>query len=176
MSSLDLNKYRDVQLKGLQFDFASMAVTMERFWIISAASKFAKICLLSTATAVLFACTFRPIILSARSYSSADNEVIEIRLRSDDARTLKNRQIYFSLVVIDCGGGKVRFPMEPYIAGQRATEFKFPMTETDVVVTGSMPVKNYALFHGPCALIEGSGYSLSRTASPQVPVVESRAY
>jgi len=134
----------------------------------------ARICLCA-AGALLSACTFRPNILSARSYSSGDNEIIEIRLRSDDVRTLKNRQIYFSLVIIDCGGGKNRFPMEPYISGQRATEFKFPIAETNVIVTGSMPVKNYALYHRPCALIEGSGYSLNRTASPPIPVVKSRA-
>ena len=137
---------------------------------------FARICLFGTAAAMLSSCTFRPAILSARSHSSADNEIIEIQLRSDDARTLKDRQIYFSLVVIECDGGKTRFPMEPYISGQRATEFKFPIAEKDVVVTGSMPEKNYALYHRPCALIEGSGYSLSRVASPPIPVVKSRAY
>ena len=43
MTSLDLDKYWGVQLKGLQFDHARMAITMELFWTTGAASKEAKL-------------------------------------------------------------------------------------------------------------------------------------
>ena len=127
----------------------------------------------SVSAALLSACTFRPSILSARSYSSGGNEFIEVRLRSEDALTLKHRQIYFSLVVVDCDGGNDRFPMEPYISGQRATEFKFPVADTAVIVRGSMPAGIYTLYHKPCVLIQGGGYLLSRAESSSIPVIKS---
>lgn len=130
--------------------------------------------LLGVAASTLIGCTLHPDILSAHAYRVDGNEFIELSLQSRDAYAIKNRQLYFSIVVIECGGGQSRFPMEPYIAGQRAAEFKFPTTGQDVKITGSMPATIFQKYSRPCVLLEGGGYLSGNLISVPVPIAGSK--
>lgn len=142
---------------------------------MNAAVAITKICLLSITTLVLFGCTFRPHILSAHSYRVGDNEVIELGLHSREASIIKKRQIYFSVVVIDCEKNQDRFPIEPYIAGQRATEFKFPITTRDVKITGNMPVNIFVKYPHPCVFLEGGSYFFGNMKSAPILIMKAAA-
>ena len=131
-----------------------------------------KISLTVVVTFALLGCTFRPTIFSAHSYRVANNEIIEVHLNSREASVLKARQMYFSLVIIDCEGKKSRFPMEPYIAGQKASEFNFPIISQDVKITGSVPDSIFSQYRKPCVMLEGSSYFSGGMASAPIVIMK----
>lgn len=131
-----------------------------------------KIGLAGVVTSALLGCTFRPTIFSAHSYRVVNNEIIEVHLNSREANVLKTRQMYFSLVIIDCDGKKSRFPMEPYIAGQKASEFDFPIISQDVKITGSMPESIFSQYQKPCVMLEGSSYFSGGIASAPIVIMK----
>jgi len=94
-----------------------------------------------------------------------------VTLRSADAKSIKHRQLYFSLVVVNCTGGIDRYPAEPQIGGQRIPEFRFPTDGDTVQVVGRIPVKIFGRYPEPCVLLEGGGYFTGTIKSSVAPIV-----
>lgn len=77
----------------------------------------------------LTGCVLRPHLVSAQVESgSGSHQVIRVALSKDDAQSIKDREIYFSIVVADCNNLANRFPIEAYISQEPASEFNFPIT------------------------------------------------
>jgi len=131
-----------------------------------------RICLLDILLSLLLGCTFRPNIMSAHAYRDDDKEVISLGLNSLEASTIKSKQMYFSAVVVDCEGSRHRYPMEPYIAGQRVSEFRFPITSPIVIITGSMPVSIFDRYQRPCVLLEGGSYFFGKIMSAPISITK----
>jgi hypothetical protein len=117
------------------------------------------------------ACTFRPNIISATANTtSASDTTIHVLLRKRDASIIKRRQLYFSIVAVNCKDGTGRFPVDPYIAGQSTSEFEFPLSADPIRISGSIPLKIWSDYRQPCVFLEGGGYFTGKIKSSLAPL------
>jgi len=122
--------------------------------------------------ASLAGCVVRPALTDAHVNKGSDNtEAVEVKVSADDAKKIKDREIYFSIVVVDCNDHENRFPIEPYVAGKLASKFDFPITGAFVTVQGSMPERVLANFPTPCVALQGGSYVFGKLESTPVPLV-----
>jgi ketopantoate reductase len=117
----------------------------------------------------LSGCTSRPDIISASFHEigSRDTEV-GVLVRSRDAHAIKSKQLYFSINIYDCKNQADRFPAEPFIAGQRASSFNFPVVGTNTLITGTVPSSIFKRFSKHCLFLEGGGYLSGKLESNSV--------
>lgn len=110
--------------------------------------------------------------MSASVHQKTESEAtVLVRVRRQDASTIKQKQFYFSIVVINCKGNPNGYPIEPYIAGEKATHFKFDIPAGNVELTGSIPVKILKEYTEPCVFLQGGGYFTGKISSRPAPLV-----
>jgi len=113
----------------------------------------------------------RPVLVAAFSSKKANEDTkIAVYIKKDDAVSIKNRQIYFSLSVVNCGSRSNRFPLEAYIAGRRISEFDFPTSSEYVIIYGYIPDNIFKKYNNPCVYIKGSAYFGSNILSNTIPI------
>ncbi|RYG94977.1 MAG: hypothetical protein EON58_15155 [Alphaproteobacteria bacterium] len=127
--------------------------------------------LLGIATISLSGCQFRPDPLSAVSFSDNKDVVVKVSVRSADAKIIKQRELYFSLTVINCNGSGNGFPAQPSIGGELVPGFDFPIDGDVVQITGQVPAHIFAQYNEPCVLLKGGGYLTGTIKSSVVPIV-----
>jgi len=125
---------------------------------------------LTAALVVLAGCEFRPSPVSAYSERVGDEELVKVNLRSADALTIKNRQLYFSVVVGSCPDEASGYPAEPYIGGRRASDFQFTTANAVVEVVSRVPARVFETYSNPCAFLRGGGYFTGKIKSWPVPI------
>jgi hypothetical protein len=131
-----------------------------------------KFLLVGMAIASLAGCVVRPQLVGAHVKKAADKtELVEVVLPAGDAKRIKDREIYFSIVVVDCKNYENRFPVEPYIAGRLASKFDFPVEGEFVTAQGSMPDHILAGFPTPCVALQGGSYIFGKLDSTPVSLV-----
>jgi hypothetical protein len=118
----------------------------------------------------LSGCQFRPDPLSAISYSENQEVVVRVTLRSADAKTIKSRELYFSLKVINCEGQANGYPAQPLIGNQLTPGFDFPIQGDTVDITGRVPARIFAEYSKPCVFLEGGGYFTGTIKSSAIPI------
>jgi len=124
------------------------------------------------ATFSLISCTFRPHVGSAHVKKGTEgNEIVEVVLFAADAKKIKENEIYFSLVVVDCKSDKRRAPTEPYIGGKLASNFDFLISGESVEVEGRLPERVFDEYPTPCVTLQGGNYMFQRINSMPVPIV-----
>jgi len=116
-------------------------------------------------------CTLRPSLVAAHVKSVDEVEIVEVIIRADDAKAIRDREMYFSIVVVDCEDNQNRFPVEPYIAEQLAADFDFPVESESITVRGSMPRQVLADIPTPCVLLQGGSYVSGKIESAPIPLV-----
>ena len=127
-------------------------------------------CLLATTAIALVGCQLHSDIVSATSHREGLEEIVQVTLRSADASSIKRRQLYFSIVVDECGERDGGFPAEPYIDGALASKFGFAVDDKPVTFTGRVPARIFDTYQRPCAYLRGGGYFTGKLASPQVAI------
>jgi hypothetical protein len=95
-------------------------------------------------------------------------------LRSPDARTIKARELYFSVVVANCRGNTNGYNAVPYINGRRASSFNFSASGESVEVVGEVPARIFDKIETPCAFVRGGGYFTGTLLSPPIAIKERR--
>jgi hypothetical protein len=121
----------------------------------------------------LLGCSYEPRIADAYVEKSAkDGSVVTVRISSDVAKTIKRKQLYVALVVVDCQNKEDRYPVEAYIDGQRASRFKYLTTSDYVDIKGFIPSQVLNEFGRPCVFLEGGSYMLGRIVSGTVALVK----
>jgi hypothetical protein len=131
---------------------------------------FVRACLLAIAASALVGCQLRPSVLSAHSQRVGDEEIVQVSLRSLDAKKIRDRQMYFSLVVANCQGETDGYPMEPYIDGQRVSDFKFATPGESVRIVGRIPTRIFETYEHPCAFLRGGAYFTGTVESAPIPI------
>ncbi len=91
-------------------------------------------------------------------------------MSKDDAQSIKDREIYFSIVVADCNNLANRFPIEPYISQEPASEFNFPITGDFLIAEGSIPDQDFGGFASPCVSLQGGSYFFGKLESESIPL------
>jgi hypothetical protein len=127
----------------------------------------------TSAMCVLFllaGCQLKPRILAATSANAGDEQVITVTIHARDAKSIRARQLYTWLVVVNCAGGQGRYPSEPSISGQPVSNFRFPVTGNRVDLVARVPATIYARYPQPCALLEGGGYFTGKIKSSIIPI------
>jgi hypothetical protein len=128
--------------------------------------------LVGIAIVLLAGCVDRPNLVAAHvKKGTGKTEIIEVVLTASDAKTIKDREIYFSIVVVDCKNYENRFPIEPYIAGKLASEFNFPVAGEFVIAQGSMPEHVLIGFPTPCIALQGGSYIFGKLESTPIPLI-----
>ena len=130
------------------------------------------------ATAVMLAalllllegCEFDPTPLSAVSRNEGAEQVVEVAMRPSDARTIKRRQFYFSVVIFNCTAPGNGYPAHPNIGGDTVGGFEFPTSGETVLITARVPTRIFNQYQQPCAFLEGGGYFTGTIKSKVVPV------
>jgi hypothetical protein len=136
--------------------------------------KLVKYSLIGGAIVSLAGCTFRPNLVGAHVKKGGDNtKIVEVILTADDAKTIKNREIYFSIVVVDCENHENRFPIMPYVAGTPASNFYFPIAGESVTVQGTIPERILADFPKACVALQGGSCIFGKIDSTPVPLSNS---
>lgn len=133
-------------------------------------SKIGGVCGLFVALLSLVGCTLHPVPIESRATLSEDQAIIEVVLRSADGLKIKQREMYFSIVLLDCGNNKRRFPIVPYVAGERASSFSFPVEEESLRISGKVPMRILRDFPSPCIRLEGGSYVFGRLESSTIPL------
>jgi hypothetical protein len=128
------------------------------------------ISLLGIAVLAFTGCTLRPKLTAATVERSGDTEIVDVTLRAADARSIKRRELYFSIVVFDCNKHDNRLPIQPYVSGQPVSRFSFPVEGEFVTVRGSMPADVLRDFQIPCVFLRGGGYSPGKIQTETVPL------
>lgn len=135
-------------------------------------SQLVKHSLVGIAIVLLAGCVVRPNLVSVHVKKGANKtEIVEVALPASDAKRIKDREIYFSIVVVDCKDHGNRFPIEPYIAGRLASKFDFPIAGEFVTTQGAMPEHILAGFQTPCVALQGGSYIFGKLDSTPVPLV-----
>jgi hypothetical protein len=124
----------------------------------------------SAASLLLVSCTFNPTIQRAESVRLGNEDVVTVSLRPADADRIKNRQLYFSLVVFDCAGSREGFPATPYIGEDPAADFTFPVSGEIIQVVGRVPTAIFESYDNPCVFLRGGGYFTGKIVSAPAPV------
>lgn len=128
--------------------------------------------LVGIAIVLLAGCVVRPNLVAAHVKKGTDKtEIIEVVLTASDAKTIKDREIYFSIVVVDCKNYENRFPIEPYIAGKLVSEFNFPVAGEFVTAQGSMPEHVLIGFPTPCIALQGGSYIFGKLDSTPISLI-----
>ena len=122
---------------------------------------------------LLAGCQLEPQLLAATSHSEGDKQIVTVTIRADDAKSIKTRELYTWLVVGSCTGGQGPFPTEPYVAGRRLSEFRFPISGNAVDLVANVPAKIYARYSQPCTSLEGGGYFTGKIKSSVIPILGS---
>jgi hypothetical protein len=113
-------------------------------------------------------------LVHARAQEINKEVVVEVAIDSADAHFIKKREIYAYIVVKECDGGGVRFPIEPWISGQRISGFVFQIEPGIVNLSGTIPVAVFNSYKHPCATLEGGSYGLGKVTSKAVPIDTQR--
>jgi hypothetical protein len=103
----------------------------------------------------------------------SDNEtvIVHVMTAPDVAKYIRERQIYFSIVIDECGtDGVKRFPTEPFVQSTRASDFHYEIDESGVEFTSGSPKRIIADYKKPCVLLEGGGYTGARLKTNQLPL------
>ncbi len=138
---------------------------------MSNAHQIVKYSLVGVAIFSLVGCTFRPSMISAHIRNGGDEtKIVEVTLTADDAKTIKAREIYFSIVVGDCENSNKHFPITPYIDGKPVSNFNFPVSGKFVTVQGIIPGKYLVDYPDPCVVLLGGSYFFGKINSTQVPL------
>ena len=119
---------------------------------------------------VLAACTHNADVTSATARVVNANAVVEVALDQRDVQVIKDRELYFSIVLVECADKSKRFPLQPYLDGKMIEGGNFPSAESTTVY-GTMPASNFQRYGKPCVLLEGGGYFSGKLTSQPVPVV-----
>ncbi len=130
-----------------------------------------KCSLIAIALVAITGCTLRPSLVAAHVKGVDETEIVEVILRSSDAKAIKDREIYFSIVVVDCENHQNRFPIQPYVAEQLASNFDFPVAGEFVTVHGSMPRRVLVDYPMPCIVLQGGSYIFGKLESAPIPLV-----
>jgi hypothetical protein len=99
-----------------------------------------------------------------------ETKIVEVTLSADDAKTIKDREIYFSIVVVDCKNYENHFPIKPYIDGKPASNFGFSISGNLVTAQGTIPAKFLVDFPNPCVALRGGSYFFGKLDSTPVPL------
>src|SRR3954466_12252236 len=94
---------------------------------MNAPSRRSKVSLLSLAVLAFSGCTLQPKLIAATVGRSGETEIVDVTLRAADARSIKRRELYFSIVVFDCRNRDNQVPIQPYVSGQPVSRFDFPV-------------------------------------------------
>jgi hypothetical protein len=132
-----------------------------------------KYSLVGAAIFSLVGCTFRPNLIGAHiKKGGGETKIVEVTLSADDAKEIKAREIYFSIVVVDCKNYENRFPIKPYIDGKPASNFSFSISGNSVTAEGTIPAKFLVDYPNPCVALQGGSYIFGKLDSSPVPLRE----
>lgn len=118
----------------------------------------------------LAACTHTADLTSASARIVDANAVVEVALDQHDVQVIKDRELYFSIVVVECADKSKKFPLQPFLDGKMIEGGNFP-SAIPAAVYGTMPVSNFQRYQKPCVFLEGGGYFSGKLSSPLVPVL-----
>ena len=119
---------------------------------------------------ILTACTYTADLTSVGARIVDENAVVEVPLNQRDVQVIKDRELYFSIVVVECADKSKKFPLQPFLEGEMIEGGKFPSVKP-VTVYGTMPVGNFQRYEKPCVYLEGGGYFSGKLSSPLVPIM-----
>jgi hypothetical protein len=120
---------------------------------------------------LLVGCTFRPNLIGAHiKNGGGETKIVEVTLSADDAKTIKAREIYFSIVVVDCKNYENHFPIKPYIDGKPVSNFSFAISGSFVTAEGTIPAKFLVDFPNPCVALQGGSYFFGKLDSTPIPL------
>jgi len=110
--------------------------------------------------------------LIGASATKGSDEVatVEVVVNSQDAAAIRDREIYFSIVVFDCASSQPSFPVQPHVGERLASSFSFPVTDEPTIFRGSMPQRVLANYSSPCVFLRGGSYFLGRIQSNPIPL------
>jgi hypothetical protein len=121
------------------------------------------------ATLVMFllsSCSYQPKIADAYVHKNAgEYSTVVVRIKKSVAVNIRDKELYFSMVVVNCQDRANRFPVEPYISGRPATEFKYKVSGEYIDFTGSIPTRILCKYSHPCVFLEGGSYMSGKIKS-----------
>lgn len=130
-----------------------------------------KIATIFMAAMLLGACT-KVEVLDARAERKSGNDVaVYVRLPAKALKTIRDRELYFSINLIECRDEPNRYPIEPFVRGVRASTFKFNVREPIDVLYGEVPEDILLEYESPCVKLGGGGYLTGKLSSNSVPLV-----
>lgn len=132
------------------------------------ASKFSLIAIVLVA---MTGCTLRPDLVAAYLKGEGEAEIVEVMLRSNDAKVIRDREIYFSIVVVDCENSQRQFPIQPYVAERLASNFDFSVAGEFVTFRGSIPQRVLVEYPKPCVFLRGGSYIFGKIESEPISLV-----
>lgn len=128
--------------------------------------------LIAVAIVAITGCVLRPAIIEANVRASDEMEIVEVIIKSSDARIIKDREIYFSMVVVDCEDDERQFPVQPYITGRPASKFDYPIVSEYVSIQGKIPRRVFADYLNLCIFLRGGGYISGGLESRPIRIVK----
>ncbi len=134
-----------------------------------------KCSLIAIALVAMTGCTLRPSLVAAHVKRVDETEIVEVTLRSGDAKAIKDREIYFSIVVVDCENSRKQFPVQPYVAEQPASNFDFSVAGEFVTLHGSIPRRVLVDYPKPCVFLRGGSYIFGKIESSPIPLIRKNA-
>ena len=122
------------------------------------------------ATVALTACQVEPKLLSAQAQQSGDTVNVEVAIPSEDAATIKRRELYTYVRVGDCERMEDGYPAEAHVDGAPVSRFSFRTEGPTVKMSGAIPAHIFENYQAPCASLEGGGYGTGTLVSVPIPV------
>ena len=128
-----------------------------------------------TATLCVFSCcgcSYTAQIRTAESELLRENTVqITAHLTNEQLQIFANKELYLSMVLLECDDRREIYPMAVYIDGRPQEEFGDTSSNT---ITGLIPRMIYDRVRSPCVSISGGSYIRGKVSSNIVPVTPLR--
>ena len=104
------------------------------------------------------------------SMVSDDSVRIEVQFDADDAKFVKNKEIYLGLTSHECGDRENRYAAEAYVGESAVVDFDFPIEAERVTFHGHVPAEVFSQFEQPCLILTGGSFLGRTVSSESIPI------
>ena len=103
--------------------------------------------------------------------SDKDLYNVSVYVGSESADLIKQREIYFSIVIVECSSSMEGYPIEPWVQGVRASEFTYAVDRSPVRFSGAVPAKVFEALKSPCVFLRGGNYLVDRMRTKEIRLI-----
>lgn len=115
-----------------------------------------------------------PIVEPTYSNISEESVRIEVQFNANDAKYIKDEEIYLTLTSLECQSGANRYPAEAFVGRSKVSDFDFLVANESLTFHADVPIGVFSRYERPCLVLEGGSYLGRSVSSKSTPIEPKR--